>query len=147
MHVAPRMSKTYPKLTEWLWENMPKVVGKKKVFDAFVKYSELSASTANSVLTKCTANPVIDFDSMPGANGEFRGSTMPNHVYLAKSICEKFENNPEDAKKPEMHILIESTVLHEMVHWGDWKDGKDQPDEEGKSFEKAAYGKDINRYW
>jgi hypothetical protein len=46
-----------------------------------------------------------------------------------------------------MHLLVESTLLHEMVHWGDWKDGVDQPDEEGKEFEKAAYGKDIDRYW
>ncbi len=46
-----------------------------------------------------------------------------------------------------MHLLIESTLLHEMVHWGDYKDGVDQSGEEGKKFEKAAYGKDINRYW
>ena len=89
--------------------------------------------------------PEIHFDVMPGANGQFSGSRSSNRVYLAKSICEKFEKS--DAKNTNMHILIESTLLHEMVHWGDWKDGIDQVGEEGAMFEKAAYGKNIDRYW
>lgn len=82
---------------------------------------------------------------MPGANGQYAGGSYINKVYLAKSICERFEK--KDSTNPKMHKLIESTLLHEMVHWGDYKDGKDQVGEEGKAFEKAAYGKDINRYW
>jgi hypothetical protein len=82
---------------------------------------------------------------MPRANGKFSGSRFPDRVYLAKSICDKFEKT--DSNNSKMHILVESTLLHEMVHWGDWKDGIDQAGEEGKMFEHAAYGRDINRYW
>lgn len=82
---------------------------------------------------------------MPGANGEFIGQRFPNRIYLAKDICEKFEAS--DFADPKMHKLVESTILHEMVHWGDWKDGKDQAGEEGKAFEITAYGKDISIYW
>lgn len=144
MKIAPNFKKLYPKLSAWIEVNIPKVRTKPKVWTAFIKYSELNSSKALLALTP-GGFPEIHFDVMPRANGQFSGSRFPNRVYLAKSICEKFEKS--DSKNTNMHILIESTLLHEMVHWGDWKDGIDQAGEEGKMFERAAYGKDINRYW
>ena len=144
MKIDTAFQKQYPKLAAWIEVNLPKVKSKPKVWNAFLKYSELTSSQASTALTK-GFNPEIHFRIMPGSNGVFHGAKFPNRVFLAKSICYKFETG--DMKNPNMHILIESTLLHEMVHWGDWKDGKDQAGEEGKAFEKAAYGKDINRYW
>jgi hypothetical protein len=47
-----------------------------------------------------------------------------------------------------VHLLLKSTLLHEIVHWADWKaDGAFTPGELGKTFEKEAYGKDVGRYW
>ena len=46
-----------------------------------------------------------------------------------------------------MHRLMEATLLHELVHWGDWQDGKDQDGEEGNLFEIAAYGEVLGKYW
>lgn len=140
------MKSSYPELTKWIEANLPKVKDKTKIFKAFIKYSEQNKTDAGKALTKGNS-PTISFRHMPGANGEFEGGTFPDTVFLAKEICEKFENNDADRKDARMHILIESTLLHEMVHWGDWKDGVDQEGEEGKKFEKAAYGKDIDRYW
>lgn len=147
MDVADRMAKTYPKLTDWIYDNLAKVPQKKKVFEAFVKYSEQTSGAMQTMLTTCSPTPVIDFKHMPGSNGQFSGSRDANRVYLALSICEKFEKSAKDRTDARMHLLLESTLLHELVHWGDWKDGKDQAKEEGKEFEKAAYGKDITRYW
>jgi len=144
MKIDGKLKRDYPKLAAWIELNLPKVKSKPKVWKAFLKYSELTHGQAKIALTK-GHNPEIHFRIMPGANGEFRGPRFPNRVFLAKSICDKFEKS--DMKKPKMHILLESTLLHEMVHWGDWADGKDQPGEEGKMFERAAYGQDINRYW
>jgi hypothetical protein len=136
----------YPKLAVWIVKNIPKAATKPKVLTAFMKYSEQGAFLTWISLTPGTS-PFISFRAMPGANGEFDGDVSPNTVYLAKEICEKFENSPTDAADPRMHLLLESTILHEMVHWGDWKDGVDQPPEEGKEFEKEAYGADVDRYW
>ena len=144
MKIDSAFKKNYPKLTDWIKINLPKVKGKAKVWRAFLKYSELSSIKATWAITP-GYYPEIHSKIMPGSNGQFSGTTFPNRIFLAKSICEKFEKS--DFGNPKMHILIESTLLHEMVHWGDWKDGVDQAGEEGKKFEKAAYGKDINRYW
>lgn len=90
--------------------------------------------------------PEVHFGINIRSNGFFNGPRFPNRVYLTKTVCDKFENS--DSNNVLMHLLIESTLLHEMVHWGDHKDGVDQAlIEEGKEFEKEAYGRDIERYW
>lgn len=144
MRVSTGFRSSYPKLTVWIETNLSKVKAKPKVWAAFVKYSELNSAKAFLALTP-GQDPEIHYDVMPRANGRFSGARFPNRIYLAKSICDKFEKS--DFKNLNMHILVESTILHEMVHWGDWKDGIDQAGEEGKMFERAAYGRDINRYW
>jgi len=59
-----------------------------------------------------------------------------------------------DFNDTRMHMLLESTIIHEMTHWGDLKaDGKQQLDakgrlvEEGIKFEVEAYGRDLDPYW
>lgn len=146
MIISAQMTKNYPKLSKWICENLPKVKNNAKIYKAFLLYSELNKTVGSASLTLGNA-PTIDYRFMPGSNGEFEGSTFKDTVFISNEICEKFEKSAKDAKDKRMHILIEFTILHEMVHWGDFKDGIDQPGEEGKKFEKAAYGKDINRYW
>ena len=34
-------------------------------------------------------------------------------------------------------------ILHEMVHWGDNRDGVDRPGEEGDEFEMLVYGRNL----
>ncbi len=144
MKIPSGFKRSYPKLSTWIETYMPKVKAKPRVWKAFIKYSELKQGKASLALSKGCL-PELHVDVMPRSNGRFSGSRYPNRIYLAKAICERFEK--KDSGDPRMHLLIESTLLHEMVHWGDWKDGVDQAGEEGKAFEKAAYGKDINRYW
>lgn len=146
MFIAPGLAWNYPRAALWIRFNIPTVIFKTRVFEAFKEYAELNTVTATLALTHGTP-PLIDYEVMPNANGKFRGSSSPNTVFLAKSILERYENNEADRKDPRMHLLLESTILHEMCHWGDWKDGHDHPLEEGKEFEKAAYGADVNRYW
>ncbi|NBC34013.1 MAG: hypothetical protein GVY13_15165 [Alphaproteobacteria bacterium] len=132
----------YPKLKDFISTKLyGRAVNTKKTWDAFLKYSELTDKQAKDALTDGKL-PRLNIETMPGSNGRFHGSADANAIALAKEVADKFETVPNDAA---WQLLVESTVLHELVHWGDWKDGKDQPGEEGKAFERAAYGKDINR--
>lgn len=146
MRVTATFRTNFPLLAAWLTTNIPRVRRNPRVFRAFCRYAELNRRSAVEALN-VGSNPDICFRHMPGANGEFEGATHPNTVFLAREICLRFENNAADRRDPRMHRLLESTVLHEMVHWGDWQDGVDQAGEEGKAFERAAYGRDIDRYW
>jgi hypothetical protein len=149
MRISNQMKGTYPKLSKWILVNIPNVINKSKVFYAFMKYSEQNHAKIIEILTRDTL-PVLHYWYFPGdnKNGTSVKKGHRNLVFLAKSICDKFETSGKSAKDPRMHLLLESTILHEMVHWGDTLDGKRQRQhEEGKEFEREAYGKDVGRYW
>ena len=144
MLYSSKVRSSYPKLVSFVAGEMSQIPFKKpRVWRAFLKYSELSAREAMSVLTQCR-QPTLDSMEMPGSNGRFKGATHPNTVFLAEAVAQRFER---DHALEKAKTLVESTILHELVHWGDWKDGEDQEGEEGKAFEREAYGKDISRYW
>ena len=146
MIVSSGLVKRYPALAVWICDNLPGVKKKPKVFKAFQKYAELDEKVAERALRHGNP-PQIEFRYMPTANGEFIGKKYPGTVFIAMDICERFQASRADAEDPRMHLLVEATLLHEIVHWGDWQDGKVTAFEAGKAFEKEAYGRDVRRYW
>ncbi len=141
MIVSQSLVKPYPQIAIWICDNIPKVRNKPKVFKAFQKYAGFKEEVAERAL-KHGNPPTISFTHMPGSNGRFL-TEQPNTVFWATAICERFKNSEAIRSDNRMHLLIESTILHEMVHWGDWMDGELQAGEPGAAFEKEAYGEDI----
>lgn len=146
MIVSQALVKAYPKLALWICDNLPKVRAKTKIFRAFQKYAKFDEKTAERAI-KHGNPPNVEFRHMPTANGEFLGTKYPDTVFISKAICDRFEGSDDDAKDPRMHVLVESTLLHEIVHWGVWPETSASGQEDGKAFEKEAYGKDIRQYW
>lgn len=146
MILSAGLTKDFPKLSDWIVRRLPTVKDNVKVFRAFQQYAELNEKVAQRALQPGTP-PEIDRRHIATANGEYLGRKYPGTVFIAISICDRFERWPADARDPRMHQLVESTLLHEMVHWGDWADGKVAEFEAGKAFERAAYGKDVRRFW
>ena len=146
MKIAAALMGNYPGVAMWICNNLPKARNKPKIFNSFKKYASLTDQEAIRAINH-GSEPEIDYRHMPTANGEFWGAKYPNTVFISKDICDRFKRSVVDANDPRMHVLLEATLLHEMVHWGDWMDGKVTAGELGKTFEKEAYGRDIRRYW
>ena len=143
MRTSLRFKWKYPSLAAWIQHRVQTIAMRPRVWNAFLKYSELSPLGAAWALTH-SPYPCVEYASLKDALGEFRGAEDEDEILLHTGLCDRFY---KDIRDPRMHLLMEATVLHEMVHWGDWKDGKDHPKEEGLEFEKEAYGKVINPYW
>lgn len=45
---------------------------------------------------------------------------------------------------PRVVPILGVKILHEMAHWGDWKDGIHYNGEEGNAFETLVYGKIVH---
>jgi Metallopeptidase toxin 3 len=80
-----------------------------------------------------------------GTNGKYRGRAGgPKHtVFINTRVAEVYENR-ETIRRAD---ILESTVLHEMVHWARYVGGLPRlynGNEAGKEFEKLAYGSDIS---
>lgn len=144
MIIAPKLSDDYPKIAEWIEANLPKVRKNPKVFKAFQKYAGFDEEIAERAI-KGGNPPIIEWRRLDSANGEFRNK-YPGSVFIAQVICRRFADDFADKR---MHLLVESTLLHEIVHWGFYNKDRDarEPQELGKAFEKEAYGLDVGRYW
>jgi hypothetical protein len=69
---------------------------------------------------------------------------FPERINLAYSLLANVE---KEFDRPEMRLLMEATVLHELCHWG-LRNGVEPTIEPGEDFERAAYGyRPISRYW
>lgn len=138
----------YPRTRDFLRTELPLVIHDKKKWPAFLKYSEFQGRWFGNFWAVCAVSwgskPQIKIEALKDAFGEYRPGRNEDIVYLDKGWASRFE---QDYKKKEAKQLMEATILHEMVHWGDDQDGKDQAGEEGEAFENAAYGKVIGRYW
>lgn len=145
MIISPSLVKTYPEIAIWICDNLPKVREKPKVFKAFQKYARLDEKVSERAIKHSTP-PTIDWRYLPTANGEYN-KKYPTYVFISKTICEKYRD-ANATERAGMYTLIESSILHEMVHWGNSLDGKpDTHAEMGKAFEIEAYGKDIRAPW
>ena len=153
MLFGPSLSK-YPELRKFIRGSLLKrAKTNAKTWRAFKKFGELSESRAQTALTVPTGicgyfktwfydyTPRLEVEQLKGQTyGVFRGSKNDSKIIIDKDLAAAFEKNPNSA---DWQKVVEATLLHEAVHWGDWKDGKDRKGEEGMSFEKAAYGKTI----
>lgn len=145
MIVSQSLVKAYPQISIWICDNLPKVRDKPKIFKAFQKYARLDEKVAERAIKHGTP-PNIDWRYMPADNGNF-DKKYPTYVFISQEICKRFRD-ADATDRSGMATLIESTILHEMVHWGDSLDGKkDSHSEMGKAFEIEAYGKDIRAPW
>ncbi|TAP38264.1 hypothetical protein EYR97_01265 [Alteromonas sp. KUL42] len=136
---------SFPRLAFFVRQHLPsRLSSNNKKWSAFRKFGDFSTLESLVAVGWELDSPLLLVESLGvGINGRFSPS-KPSHIYLEREIAQRFET---DHALPEAQTLVESTILHEIVHWGDHKDGWHKRPEAGVSFEIEAYGKNIMRYW
>jgi len=151
--------------------NLPAVVNDSRKFEAFKRFGQFNDARAREVLSKSSYTPVLEVDNLnrygPRVWGYYpmNGDTVLLHIVIARQY-EKLHQRWLTASAmrggdtrwrsiiKRAELAIESTILHEMVHWGDITDSKDGLsqlreavgrgwDDVGHEFVNKAYGKQI----
>ncbi len=133
----------YPKVAGWVRHELPHIPEKPTVWKAFKKHGQLNSFVALQAINWRDESPLLRIKPLGSDNGAF-DPNHPDWIMLAQEVATRFET---DHTRAEAQLLLESTILHELVHWGDHRDGHDQAGEEGKAFEQEAYDGDVSRYW
>jgi hypothetical protein len=130
---------------EYLKKTLPKLPNKRsEVWEAFLDAVKPLGDVAGlEAITFNNTDPLIWFSDLGSSNGAF-DDTVPTRVEISKTIAEHFER---DHQQLNAQILLESKVLHEMVHWALNTQKIAEIGEPGEQFEIEAYGKLIPRYW
>jgi len=108
--------KKYPKLTEYVKNQLPKVKAIPKIANALLKNGEIKKKSLPVVLM-WGAKPTISVVAMPKNQcGEFTPNSSSNEIRISKSLVEDFEKRGGSRKST---LLLGATILHELAHWGD----------------------------
>jgi len=167
----------YPELKKFLQDLASNFENKSQEFkNAFYETSGLNEEQTMEMLTY-GSGPLLQIEDLDGkdrngdgkpdkVNGEAwpekdeEGNIQPANngkglVKLDDDVVGKYEYAKTNGEKQVGSILVESTLLHEGTHFGNFKvngNGNGKFRESGKAFEKKAYGQDIGRssvkkYW
>ncbi|WP_162623300.1 hypothetical protein [Confluentibacter sediminis] len=136
----------YPKLTEYLKNQLPTINGNSTIINAIKKYTNLTTTEIEDHL-KWGNGPTIRIEQLGSPYGKFKKSTDPNSLYLDIDLVNQLENTtPNSNLANAFAFLIGVTILHEYVHYGDYNyngDAWQYPQEEGLLFENDVYGQSV----
>ena len=136
----------YNPLKLYVKDSLPAVAKSQSVRDAFQKYGQIDRATLERALK---------WDELPWLNivdlGFFRNGMfdddVPDEINIDLKLVKSFLLGRDlvKAKFGKVH-LVGVTILHELIHWADARDGLDWtnhgfPEEEGDRFEEDVYGK------
>ncbi|MDH3496964.1 MAG: hypothetical protein OER21_09385 [Gemmatimonadota bacterium] len=145
----PLQAQVYPQTANWLRQardTIPRRDGG-QIWRAFLRYGQFTPHEATRVLT-WGEGPFVRIVRLKKL-GLFVPQA-PTAVMISRSLARAYERAPRVRRN---QLALEAIVLHELVHWGDWRDGIEQPDvrrgrtrlDVGDQFEVAAYGFNVGQ--
>tara|TARA_R110000796_G_scaffold848_3_gene3254 strand:+ start:4843 stop:6342 length:1500 start_codon:yes stop_codon:yes gene_type:complete len=147
---AAQYKSDYPKLTEYLKRQLPKVANIPKIMDAIHGFTKLPKDQIKNDL-QWGEGPELHIVQLDNYNSDTDSDTMgyfdkekPNQFFLDIDYVRQMENGTLIQNDNDAAIFfIGTTVLHEYVHYGDYNSGFDYPGEEGRMFEISVYGENV----
>ena len=141
---------TYPRFTRYVRRSLPSVANSASMRRAFLRFAQMNRVTLQRALGwgNHPTLSIVPIASPAGrfVNGQFTPNTGSNTIRLNQILVAAYEagappnlaftQNAAGSTMPRVGV----TILHELVHWGDDRDGVDYPGEEGELFEAAVYG-------
>ena len=136
----------YPKFTKYVKNDLPTVADVPVIVKALERFGQIDRPTLQRALVwdEGPDIKVVYEDDIPGY-GQFTPGEESNEIRIRRDVVQEFENGRGlyPTKSGRLVYLAGVTLLHELVHWADDRDGIQTSGEEGKRFEIAVYGKVI----
>lgn len=141
----------YPKLTEYLKNQLPKVADIPLIVDTIKGLTGLTESQIKEDL-KWGKGPTIHITQLDNFSERTSDKTVgrfeesePDVLHLDIDYVNKLENSTASQDEKDAFLFyLGTTILHEYVHYGDFQDGVQLPFEEGIRFELYVYGENVN---
>lgn len=137
---------SYPRFAYYVRNNIPEVINVRSIVNAMRQIGQLDRASLQRALT-WGEEPTINITTLAnGTYGEFTPGSGSNEIRIHRGLVDDFETGRPQRQQTSSGgrvYFIGVVLLHELVHWGDDRDGIDRPGEEGKEFERVVYGSQI----
>jgi hypothetical protein len=142
---------TFSRLARYVRVELPKIANIDSMARAYLRYAQMNRATLRRALTWGN-QPTLVFEPMSTDSATFQGGFFipdigSNELHINSHLADAFEAGGPPRlfttrnARGQPFPLIGSSILHELVHWGDDQDGIDFAGEEGDQFEQDVYGR------
>lgn len=178
--ISTEASNKYLNFDRYLQEDFVHVLSNPRIMKAFYKWSAFEDNSSTRAYFKLGNPPQIDFQSDPPFGCEYEHSSPPGEkraywgrilgMTWGKTWSKKginiysglgdltwsLYNQKREPQATDRQLLdmIEATIIHEMVHWSYFMEGKDEAKQYGgdeekgtEAFEREAYGHLMGLDW
>ena len=148
--LGSKYSKLYPKLTEYLKNQLPKIADNDFIVNKMVQYGDLNEVQIKSIL-EWGKGPTIKIEQLGSHDGfEVYGKYSklnPKEILVDIDLVNDLENSTSGSEFADGHMfLIGVSILHELIHFSEYVvDGSNNAAESGNLFEIATYGQLVYR--
>jgi hypothetical protein len=135
--------KLYPRMTAYVRDEMPKTANAEWLMKAVNDASRNTGPQARTPAADLAwgAGPKLDVKPLRKAESG-KHAEGSDTLQVSKEKVQGFENEKDPAMLPGHELWLETTLLHEYVHFvADKKEP--QGEEWGKEFEQKAYGQEV----
>jgi len=150
-HTGQLLHEAFPNVHRFLRFRMPLTpLDDRGVWKTFLQHGQLSAQAGRQAVSWGRL-PYLEIESLPkGVYGLFTPG-QPDTIAIARRVAERFEADfANGARRQKALFYLRAILLHELVHWGDWRAdgvqsdrGRAHEDDAGRRFEQAAYSRKI----
>ncbi|MDA7746598.1 hypothetical protein N8878_04620 [Psychromonas sp.] len=154
MKMAQTDISKYPKFYSYVKNDISSLISSSSIVSAIKKFS--GSTTRSSIKQGLMWGSGPNIKIVPtlvcaGSNAYGCYYWGSNEIQIDESLVKSYESGKDlrHTKKGALVSVAGVTLLHELTHWADAKDGVDDPvpgdptNEEGNAFEFEVYGKII----
>jgi hypothetical protein len=146
MRMAPQDSIDYPKLVAHISTVLPTFRTNTSVIDAMQKLAGVICKEDIKDALVWGQGPLVKVTDLPTDTlGLFTKGMKSNVIFISRKMVKDFGDGVGKRYFPSGETVEVVTVilLHELTHWADDQDGKDEDPktEEGQMFEKMIWGR------
>lgn len=156
MKMSPADIAAHPKFHQYIKNEMPKMVHVNPIISAIKKFSGATSRFSIKQALTWGTEPSIEIVTSLHCDAVSAYGCYPvwggNKIQIDRNLVRAFEAG-RDKRLTTSGLLVSvagATLLHELTHWADAKDGFDNPvpgdplNEEGNAFELEVYGKILD---
>jgi hypothetical protein len=115
----------FKNLASWIRKELPKVQYDEKIWRPFKYYGQFTELEAIAAIVENGTPPTIDVAFIEDYAEYYRKNRERNKdkIHLNRKLCREFNKKCKDsdviAVQELPKLIMISTILHEIVHWGD----------------------------
>ncbi|MEJ1961109.1 MAG: hypothetical protein WDO56_05980 [Gammaproteobacteria bacterium] len=145
MQVLKPHSQKYPRAFGFLEDTLPTVRQKQPlVWASFVSHASLTDADAQAAVALNGTPPLLFAQDLGTFTWAQFDPEIPSRIEMSRDVLERFEKDPANAAA---QTFLLSKALHEMCHWGCFRQQVPDPDTAGEEFEAEAFGAELRPWW